>query len=150
MFFQAAGTAFHFFTSKFRLIAAPRDDHFFEHDVFARSVARIPRYIGDGHDYFLAFHHLAKDAVFAIEKGRGLLSDEKLAAVGIGSRIRHGKDTGFVVPQLGTEFVFEFITRAAGSVAQGITALNHEAWNDAVKNRSVVKRALHFVAGFGI
>jgi hypothetical protein len=54
-------------------VTAPRDDHFFEHDVFARAVAAVTRYTCDRRYDFLAFDDFAENAVLAVEKWRLLM-----------------------------------------------------------------------------
>ena len=48
------------------------------------------------------------------------------------------------------KFILETITRTADAAAQRIAALNHEAGDDAVKDRAIVERLLHFLAGLRV
>jgi hypothetical protein len=74
----------------------------------------------------------------AVEKGSGLMGDEKLAAVGIWPGVGHGEYASLTVPEVGMKFVFKPITGSAGAIAHRVTALDHEARDDAVKYGPVV------------
>jgi hypothetical protein len=54
------------------------------------------------------------------------------------------------MPQRRVKLVLKRIPRPAAPISAGASALNHELRNYAVKNKSVVKRALHFLPGLGI
>src|SRR5204863_8971073 len=72
--------------------------------------------------------------------------DEELTAVGVRSTVRHRQDARFAVPKLRVELVLEVVAGAAGPLSQRVAALNHEAVDDAMKDRSVVIRGLHLLA----
>ena len=57
---------------------------------------------------------------------------------------------GLVVAQLRAELVGEFVAGAAGSRAQRIAPLNHEAFDDAMKDEPVIKRTLRLLSGLRI
>jgi hypothetical protein len=82
-----------------------------------------------------------------IEVGSGNLCDEELAPIGVGSGIRHGKDAGFIVTQLGMEFISELITGTAVSHTEGAAPLNHEAGYDAVEYEAIVEGTFNPLTG---
>ena len=72
----------------------------FDADDVHALVGAVLRMRGRGADFFqnvVTFDQLAKRGVLMIEKGRGAMADEKLAAGGIGIvRTRHGNDAANV------------------------------------------------------
>lgn len=98
--------------------------------------------LGDRVDDVLAFGHMAEDRVLVIEMWRRTVRDEELAAIGLRTSICHGEDAWLVVLQVRTEFVFELVAWAARACARGITALDHEIGDDAVKRDAIVVTAL--------
>jgi len=101
-------------------------------------------FVGD----VLAFDHFAEDGVLVVEPAGGGNGDKKLAAIGVGSGIGHGKFAGFGMLERRMKFVGEFVAGAAHAGAMRASALNHEIGNDAVEDQAVVKRARFFLAGF--
>src|SRR5438445_4291548 len=101
-------------------------------------------FVGD----VLAFHHLAKNGVLVVEPRCRSNGDEKLAAVGIGPGIGHGKLAGFGMLQRRMKFVGEFIAWPAHAGTVRAASLNHEIRNDAVEDEAVIERALFFLSGF--
>ena len=62
-----------------------------------RRIGAVVAAFGDDRDFVgdvLAFDHFAEDGVLVIEPTGGRNGDEKLAAVGVGSGIGHGKFAG--------------------------------------------------------
>ena len=88
--------------------------------------------------------------MLTIEPGCRGNGHEKLAAVGAGARVGHRKNSGLAVFQVGTEFVRELITGAASAGTERVSTLNHEVFDDAMENGSIIKRFLFFLSGFGI
>src|SRR4029077_4090167 len=82
---------------------------------------------------------LAEDGVLAIEAGIGNFSDEKLRAVGVGSGVGVGETPGPIESDGGRSLILEFVARIACAIAFGISALNHETGNHAVKDGAVIK-----------
>lgn len=71
--------------------------------------------------------------------------DEKLAAIGVGSAIRHAQDPCARMFQCRADFILELfaVDRAAPSAcAGGVAALDHEIGDDAVEDHVVVVAAL--------
>src|SRR5258707_8922946 len=79
--------------------------------------------------------------------GRRSERDEKLAAVGVRSRIRHRENPGLRVARAGMELVGEVVTRSARPLSERIAALNHETIDDAVKDDAVIEGRLAALAG---
>src|SRR4030081_1691301 len=98
---------------------------------------------GHASDFLDQFHcgviTLAEDGVFAIEAGVGNFSDEELRAIGVGSGIGVG-DTPWAIEGDGRRsFIFEFVAGIARAIAFGISALNHETGDHAVKDGAIIK-----------
>ena len=88
----------------------------------------------------LLLHGLFGIVVPGAEGGGVALVDEKLAAVGIRAGVRHRNGAG-EVEQLLVEFILEFAAEdafAAGPVAFGIAALDHEVLDHAVEEQAVI------------
>ena len=107
---------------------------------------------GRGADFFqnvVAFDQLAERGVLMVEERRVAMTDEKLAAGGIGIvRAGHGNDAAHVraVIELGLDLVTRparapqvFLARVLG---QRVAALNHETFDDPVKTSAVIKAFL--------
>ena len=107
---------------------------------------------GRGGDLFqdvIPLDELAEGRVLAVEETGIAVADKELAAGRIGMvRARHGEDAAHV--RLVVELRFDLMTRAARAPKMllgvvfgiGIAALNHEAFDDAVKRRAVIKAGL--------
>ena len=97
-------------------------------------VVRVARDAGDGlNNQNAGVVALAEECVVLVERVIGLLGNEELAAVGVGSGVGHGKAAGPVEIQVGIDLVVKSESRIAGASAGGVAALNHELGNDAVK-----------------
>ena len=89
----------------------------------------------------VSFKHFTKYGVVAVEV-LGVLpvvADKKLRSAGIPAGMRHGKHASIVHLVVTSQFTIDIITRAAIANAIGTSALNHEVWNDPMKNQSVIE-----------
>jgi len=93
------------------------------------------------------FHHvhaaddLAEDGVFHMEPGSGYGCDEELAAVGAGAGVGHGEQAGLVEGEIARTLICEGFTPdrlAAHARPGGVATLDHELFDDAVKDDAVV------------
>lgn len=80
---------------------------------------------------------LPEDGVPAVEVRLGSKTDKKLTAVGVGTRICHGKCAGDM--SVAGKFVGELVAGSASSRAGGVAALCHEAGNHAVEGGVIVE-----------
>lgn len=98
-----------------------------------------------GLDDALAIHHLAEDAVLAVQPRGGSGGDEELGAVCVGAGIRHGEEEGSVVGELEV-LVREFLPvdrLSSGAVAgREISSLAHELRDDSVEAAALVVQGL--------
>ena len=94
--------------------------------------------LADGIDHILALAGLTEDGMLAIEVRGGSVGDEELAAIGPGTGIGHGKDSGLVVAEVALALILKGISWAAPAGSRGIAALHHEVGNDAMEGDSVV------------
>ena len=86
----------------------------------------------------------AENRVFAVKPGRGSQGDEELAAIGVGTCIRHGQNAGAGVLELLFDLVLELGAKdavPATASASGVSPLNHEVLDDAVEPHAVVVAA---------
>src|SRR5581483_4738799 len=74
---------------------------------FHRTILRAARDFGNLLHHVVAFHHFPEDRMAIVEPVSGSDRDEELAAVAVGTGIRHGKDSRLGVLQVGMEFVCE-------------------------------------------
>ena len=79
---------------------------------------------------------MGKDDV-GVGQGIILLHDKELAAVGIWAGIGHGDRAAGVIPA--QIFIGKLVAGTAGAVAFGIPALDHETFDDAVKNGVIIE-----------
>src|SRR5690606_9885066 len=63
----------------------------------------------------------------------------ELRAVGARTGVGHGQQVGLVEAQVRVELVLELVTGATGAVAERVTALDHEAADHPVEDRTVVE-----------
>jgi hypothetical protein len=78
--------------------------------------------------------------MLSIEVGSGPMGDKELAAVGFRPGIGHGQNSRPVVFKGRIELIRKLITRAACTVTQGISSLDHETRYYPVKGKAVIKR----------
>ncbi len=77
--------------------------------------------------------------MLVVEVRGGAEGEEELAAVRAGAGVGHRENAGTVMAQRGMKFVAELVARSAGAGAGRVAALGHEAGDDAVEGRAVVK-----------
>jgi hypothetical protein len=90
----------------------------------------------------LAFGDLAENRVPTVQMRCGIMSDEKLGAIGARASICHRENTCFGVLQIGVKLICEFVTWAAATAASRIAALDHEICDHSVKRNAVVVTTL--------
>jgi len=73
------------------------------------------------------------------------MGDEKLASVGRWPRVGHGKNAFSCVFESWVDFITEFVAWAARASSLRATTLNHEVFDDSVKDQAIVVGA--FPAG---
>lgn len=89
----------------------------------------------------LALHNLTEDGVLSVEVRGRAKGDEELAAVGARAGVGHAEGALAVVLQRRHELVLELAAPDGGTATAstgGVTALDHEALDDAVKYDVVV------------
>src|SRR5450830_2108742 len=131
-------------------------------DVLDGAVARTRRdgddRVDDGARHVVG--HLAEDRVLAGQpRGRGD-GDEELRAVGAarlaGDRVParagvgHREQVRLGEAELGVDLVVEVVARAAGTGAQGVATLDHEAGDHTVEDHTVVQRVGALCTGTGV
>src|SRR5579885_828567 len=89
--------------------------------------------------HILALANLAENGVFSVQPIGDHGGDEKLAAVGIWTRVRHRQRADLVLVRVALGFILETVTRTSAAGAGRIAALNHEVLDDAMKQRAVIK-----------
>ncbi len=90
-------------------------------------------------DDILTSNHFAEHGMAPIQVRLGRVRDEKLAAIGVRSRIGHRQRTGFVAQWVIGQFIFESIAGTAGAATGGIAALDHEIRNDTMKANAIIE-----------
>src|SRR5262249_55506073 len=96
---------------------------------------------------------LAEDRVTPVEVHRGPVHDEELRAVRVRPAVRHAERARVIVRSVLPDLVGDdvagltraeawHIARGAGRFEARVAALDHEALNDAVEERSIVRRRL--------
>lgn len=98
--------------------------------------------LGDGVDNVLPLGDLTENGVLAVQPGSRHMGDEKLAAIGRGTTVRHREDARLVVLETGFHLVFKGVARAACPGAGRVAALDHEIRNHAMEGDAVVIPAL--------
>ena len=88
-------------------------------------------------DNVLALENLAKDSMLTVQVMLRRLRNKELGTVRIRTTIRHRNHTSFM-GQL-ADFVINGIAGAPGTIAFGVSPLNHESLNNTVKAKSLVK-----------
>lgn len=95
-------------------------------------------------DFFGGFvGDFAEDRVVAAEPRGGGDGDEELGTVGAfaadGAPVGHGQQVGFGEGQFGRDFVVEFVSGAAGTVAERVASLDHESRDYAMEDHVFVQ-----------
>ena len=97
------------------------------------------RHIPDFIDDILSGSHFPEDGIILGQAAAVIGQHNKeLAAVGIGAGVGHG-NRAFGVIQRFRQFIRKSVSRAAGAGAGRVAALNHEAFDHAVKDHAVVE-----------
>jgi len=112
-----------------------------DHDILHRLVGFTSLDAAEPVDDIHALHNLTKHSVLAVEVRSRAQGDEKLASVRARTRVGHAERTLFIVLKGSHELVLELAAvdgSAAGSSTGRVTALNHEARDDAVEDDVVV------------
>jgi hypothetical protein len=91
---------------------------------------------------------VAESGVTAIEEGIVFIANEELAARAVGIvGPGHRDDAPLVRKGIGNavflEFAFDAVARSAIAAAIRIAALDHEAFDDAMKGQAVIKAFIH-------
>src|SRR6266516_406810 len=124
-----------------RRIAAAHDRDRLEDDIGDWPVVASCHRLADLIDDLAALDDLAKDGVLPVQPGSRDGGDEELRAVRAGARVGHGEQVRPVERQIRVKLVGELVTRAAGSGAQRVPALNHEIGNHPMEDRPVIEPA---------
>lgn len=93
-----------------------------------------------------AIHNLSEDRVVHVQPWSSNSGYEKLATVGAWTGICHRKETWLVEFDIASALVFEVLAPdglAAAASAGWVATLDHEFFNDAVKDDSIVVAVLH-------
>ena len=85
-----------------------------------------------------------------VKPSRSSFGNKKLRTVGAGSGIGHGQNSRNAVAQCGMELVGKLVAWSARTLTVGVSALNHELRNYAVKNEPVIKRNAFLGRHFGV
>ena len=94
-----------------------------------------------------ALGHIAESGILAVQEGGVFMNNEELGAGAVGilgashGDAAAGVGQGILMAVLG-EFAHDPSFAAAGAVAVGVTALHHEACNDAVEGQTVIETGL--------
>ena len=70
------------------------------------------------------------------------MGDKELASIGVRACVGHGEDTRAVMTKVFVEFVFELVSRAAGSSSLRATGLDHKVGDDTVEGEAVVEAVI--------
>src|SRR5260370_489370 len=121
------------------------------YDVFVGTILTIARCLRDFFDDIVSLDYLAENCVLAGEPFAVAYGDEELRAVRVGAGIGHREFPRLVeLVRRTLGLVFELVAGAAHAGALRVSALNHEAGNHPMKNRSVIKRVVGFLACGGV
>ena len=108
------------------------------------AVTRRGGHAGDrvhgGHRAALAEDRVRVVAVEGLDRRTVRLGDEELVAVRVGPAVRHAEEPRAVVLRAGPHLVGDAVARVARAVPLRVAALDHEALDDAVERRPVVRR----------
>jgi hypothetical protein len=115
------------------------------HDNTGAGGSRTRSHTFHGTDNIHAIDNLSKDHVLSVEPVGLGGTQKELRAVGVGSSVRHGKDTGTSVLQLKV-LVSKLVSvdglSTSTIVVSEVATLAHESWDDTVKGRSLEAKAL--------
>ncbi len=67
------------------------------------------------------------------------MGNEKLASIGVRSRVSHREDAGTVVPEGFVKLVLKLVSGIAGTGSLRAAGLNHEVGDDTVEGQLIVK-----------
>lgn len=67
------------------------------------------------------------------------MGDEELGSIGVGTRVCHRKNAGFVMAMAGVKFVGKSIAWPPRTCPSGVATLCHEVSDNTVKNGAVVE-----------
>src|SRR5215213_3323792 len=123
------------------------DDHRIDGSVLTTGWCRGDRV---DHRARISICDFAKDGVFEVQPIRLVDGDEELRAVGTGAGIRHREEIRLAEGELGVKLIAELVPRAAGSRAERVSTLNHEATDHAVEGSSVVELGSADLAGIWV
>src|ERR1700686_457168 len=116
-------------------------------DIFVRTILPVARAFRNLLGDVVSFNHLAENCVLAgqpVSIGHG---NKKLRAVRVRSGVSHRQLAALVEPvRRSLGLIFKLVARTAKTRAHRVSALNHEVWDHAMKDSSVVKRILTFSA----
>jgi hypothetical protein len=71
--------------------------------------------------------------------GLRLVTDKKLAAVGVWAGVSHTQAASFVFVRIAARFIFELVTRPARASAKGTSSLGDKARDHTVEGKPIVK-----------
>lgn len=83
--------------------------------------------------------HLTEDCMSAIQVRLRLVTNEELAAVGIGASVGHAQAASLVFVRIVPCLVFEGVARAARAGTMRAPSLGYKPRNNPVKGKSIVK-----------
>src|SRR5208337_2977122 len=125
----------------------PLDLYRVQHHILVGLVLAATRNLGNLVDHLLSFDHFPKDRVITGEPWCRRYGDEELRTICVGAGIGHCQLAclvEFVRRALG--LILELIAGAAHAGARGVSSLDHEVGNHAVKNGAVIQRRLALAA----
>jgi len=133
-------------------LAGADDGDFLEDDGLVGFVVAVAGDAGDGFDYLNAgVVALAEERVVLVERVVGGLSDEELAAIGVGAAVGHGEAAGAVKVEGWIDLIVEGVARVAGTGAGGVATLDHEVGDDAMEDGAIeVALVVHELLGFRV
>src|SRR5579872_7620726 len=104
-------------------------------------ILRISRHPGDLlYQLHCSLVALSEDRIAAVQMWHRHFSNKELRPIRVRSGIRIRQSPRAIEGQIGRNFIFEFISRIAGPIANWISSLNHEVRNHAMENCAVIKR----------
>ena len=132
------------------------DGHALDGNILQRAITAVRGdrgQLGNDGSAVLVFNG-TKYGVLSLQPGGRYDGDEELGPVGspapLNSSVRHCEHVGLREVEVGADLIVELIAGATGSLAERIASLNHEIFDDPVKDRSVVERRGGSDAGSGV